>query len=463
MTPDPVLEIPHIIHGALRTGAAEGHATRVGHRFAVPPLDLDELVVPRTEAGPAFATPIGEILDFLAETGRQLDFDTNPYLAEAAELMTSVSPHSRRVIENSYRALGAMFDPEALGYQVERELGVGVLDDWMPVHRPGVPRCRIRAFPPRLVHVMAGNGPPAAAMSIIRGALTKGLNLLKLPSNDLCTATAILRTMAAIDPKHPTVRSFSAVYWRGGDADIENVLYRPQYFDKLVAWGGEDTIRHAVRYIGPGFELVAFDPKVSISLIGHEAFADETSLAEVATLAAIDVTPMNQEGCVASRYQFVEGGVDDVDRYCELLAGELSVDRDWADGKSWRTPAEIRDSVEVLQFTDTFRVWGDYDGHGLVIRSDEPVDFHPIAKTVNVVPVRSLTEAVGRATVATQTVGVYPAARKRDLRDALAGAGVQRVVTLGGAMGLATSGHGLPHDGSFPLQRLVRWVSDEDT
>jgi hypothetical protein len=172
---------------------------------------------------------------------------------------------------------------------------------------------------------------------------------------------------------------------------------------------------------------------------------------------------MNQEGCVASRYQFVEGGVDDVDRYCELLAGELSVDRDWADGKSWRTPAEIRDSVEVLQFTDTFRVWGDYDGHGLVIRSDEPVDFHPIAKTVNVVPVRSLTEAVGRATVATQTVGVYPAARKRDLRDALAGAGVQRVVTLGGAMGLATSGHGLPHDGSFPLQRLVRWVSDEDT
>lgn len=26
-----------------------------------------------------------------------------------------------------------------------------------------------------------------------------------MPSNDLCTATAILRTMAAVDPQHPTV------------------------------------------------------------------------------------------------------------------------------------------------------------------------------------------------------------------------------------------------------------------
>jgi Acyl-CoA reductase (LuxC) len=70
---------------------------------------------------------------------------------------------------------------------------------------------------------------------------------------------------------------------------------------------------------------------------------------------------------------------------------------------------------------------------------------------------------VTRATVATQTVGVYPAARKVDLRNALAAAGVQRVVTLGNAIGLATAGQGLPHDGSYPLQRLMRWVTDEDS
>ena len=71
----------------------------------------------------------------------------------------------------------------------------------------------------------------------------------------------------------------------------------------------------------------------------------------------------------------------------------------------------------------------------------------------------TLRDAVRYANVATQTVGVYPAARKVEVRDALASAGVQRVVTLGKAVG---PGPGLPHDGFYPLHRFVRWVNDED-
>ncbi|WP_328765816.1 acyl-CoA reductase [Streptomyces sp. NBC_00267] len=103
-------------------------------------------------------------------------------------------------------------------------------------------------------------------------------------------------------------------------------------------------------------------------------------------------------------------------------------------------------------------MWGGYDRRGLVIRSPEPVDFHPDGKTVNVVPVGALSEAVAHTGVATRTVGVYPDARKAELRDALACAGVQRVVSLGGAGGMPP---GPPHDGFYPLHRLVRWVNDE--
>ncbi|HSV35547.1 MAG TPA: acyl-CoA reductase, partial [Ramlibacter sp.] len=63
-----------------------------------------------------------------------------------------------------------------------------------------------------------------------------------------------------------------------------------------------------------------------------------------------------------------------------------------------------------------------------------------------------------RANVATQTVGVYPPSRKAGLRNALAAAGVQRVVALGQAVMFET---GLSHDGFYPLQRFVRWVNDE--
>ena len=74
---------------------------------------------------------------------------------------------------------------------------------------------------------------------------------------------AFLRSMAEVDPDHPVVRSMSAIYWRGGEESIERVLYRPQYFDKLVAWGGGDAINNVMKYIGPGFQLVSFDPKTS--------------------------------------------------------------------------------------------------------------------------------------------------------------------------------------------------------
>ena len=105
-----------------------------------------------------------------------------------------------------------------------------------------------------------------------------------------------------------------------------------------------------------------------------------------------------------------------------------------------------------------YRVWGSMDGTGLVIRSAEPVDFHPVNKTVNVVAVPSLDEAVRHANVATQTVGIYPEARKAQVRDALASAGAQRVVQLGSAAKYCA---GSPHDAMFPLHRFVHWMVDE--
>jgi hypothetical protein len=295
-------------------------------------------------------------------------------------------------------------------------------------------------------------------MTIAHGALMKGVHLLKMPSNDVFTATAILRTMAEVGPGHPITRSFSAAYWKGGDTAIENILYRPQFFDKIVVWGGEAAVRHAQKYVGPGFQLVSWDPKTSISMIGREAFETEEVLAQVAALAATDASAMNQDACVAARYQFVEGTEDQVDRFCALLQRELGVERPYNSARGFGTPPEVRAEVEILrQLEPEFRVWGDFSGRGLVVRSAEPVGFFPDCRTVNVVPVESLEQAVRFANVATQTVGVYPAARKADLRDRLADFGAQYVCNLGEAL---LVGPGVPHDGSYELHRLVRWVAD---
>ena len=304
------------------------------------------------------------------------------------------------------------------------------------------------------------NSPGVAAASVVRGAITKGVSLIKLPSNDLFSATAILRIMARVAPDHPIVRSFTAAYWRGGDESIEARIFQPQYFDKLIAWGGESTIRSALKHVGPGFELISFDPKTSISFIGREAFAGDVDLAQIAELAASDATHFNQQACVCSRIQFVEGTTQDADRYAPLLQQAMRKERPTAAACVGPLPGELREQIEVLRALEpVYRVWGGYEGEGLVIRSEEPVDFYPDGKVVNVVPVEDLADAVQYANVATKTVGIYPPARRREFRDALMSAGVQGVCSLGSVM---ASMPGLPHDGYLPLNRFVRWVKDED-
>jgi hypothetical protein len=112
----------------------------------------------------------------------------------------------------------------------------------------------------------------------------------------------------------------------------------------------------------------------------------------------------------------------------------------------------------LRQLEPDYRVWGEYDGSGLVVRSDDPVDFYPDHRTVNVVRLGHVGDVLRHVDIATQTVGVYPPALKAEWRDRLVGAGVDRVVDLGSDTTGGTGGLGLPHDGMMPLQRLVRWI-----
>ena len=121
---------------------------------------------------------------------------------------------------------------------------------------------------------------------------------------------------------------------------------------------------------------------------------------------------------------------------------------------------ELREQIQTLMMMDDdYRVWGKPDGRGCVIRSEEPVGFHPIGKTSNVVCVNSLDDAMRYVNVATQTVGFYPFDRMADYRDRLASGGAQRIVRLGEA-GPSTIGN--PHDAMYPLHRFVHWMAHED-
>jgi len=253
----------------------------------------------------------------------------------------------------------------------------------------------------------------------------------------------------------------SAVYWRGGDEATERALYRPQYFDKLVAWGGGDAIQNVMKYIGPGFQLVSFDPKTSISMVGKEVFASDDTIAEAAELNARDVSILNQEACVASRFTFLETtDPDEADRYAKVLGERLRIDRSGEGDKVRPLDQDLKEAIDTLRMLDDeYGVFGRSDGRGVAIRSDQPVDFHPLRKTSNVVMVPSLDAAMKYVNVATQSVGIWPFHRQAELRDQLASGGAQRICRLGD---VGPSAIGNPHDAMYPLHRFVHWMAHED-
>lgn len=457
------LRVPLVVKGEVRLGDQVEHRSRAQSTpVYMAPVGLDDLIWSRQTPTPAFDTPIAEIIDFLVEVGTRLDLDTNPYLQQALSSSADFTDLDVRILENGYRDMQRLFGRTTLTAEVEQALGgLDVVDGW--VDNPNIPGSSVRAIPPRMIHVLAGNAPVPAPLTIVRGALSKGVHLLKLPSNDMFTATAILRTMADVDPHHPTTRSFSAAYWRGGDAGIESAIYRSQYFDKIVVWGGEAAVRHVIQYISPGFEMISFDPKVSVSMIGREAHASDNTVREVAARAAADIIGWNQDACAAPRFQFVEGSEQEVDRFCEALTVAMGTDTRYGAGESGIIPPPpVREQLDALSDLEPmFRLFGKYDGRGLVIRSSEPVPFTPANKLVNVVRVDALQDAVKYLTVATQTVGVYPHRAQIELRDRLAAAGAQVIVSLGKVYESDILS-GKPHDATLPLNRFMRWVSDNN-
>jgi hypothetical protein len=162
-------------------------------------------------------------------------------------------------------------------------------------------------------------------------------------------------------------------------------------------------------------------------MIGKEAFASPQLLPQAAEAAATDACLYDQSACSSSRFQLVEASMAEAEAYRGLLQAEMGKERLTASGCGVVVPSSIRAEVEGLRDLEPFyKIWGECDGRGIVILSEDPVDFHPEAKTVNVVAVASLSDAIRYAGVATQTVGVFPAERKVELRDQLASAGAHR-------------------------------------
>jgi Acyl-CoA reductase (LuxC) len=416
-----------------------------------------------------YAISFDAILDYLAELGARLDIKKNDYLLEAREYSYATAPTTQPIMDKFYRDMPLMFDKERIRRMVDFTIGVPYLESWVEKAINGS-KVAIRAYGARSLHIVAGNGPVLGALTILRGAVTRGDTIIKVPSNDPFTTGAIARTMVDMAPEHPLTKHVAVAYWRGGDEAVEGKIYQPHNIEKICAWGGFASVKHVTRYIQPGIELISLDPKRSASIVGGEALKSEKMMQEAANRIAADVATGNQTACAACRMVYVTCGTDEdgVEKLKKL--GQLTYDAmlrlpETLTTKPKRYDPELRRQVDTLRLSDDFyTVIGGRNDEGavLVSHSSDRVEFweYLADRTVNLIPVDTLEEVLDVVDAYTQTVGIFPESLREVVRHKGALHGGQRFVSLG----YAFNGPGLvgPQDGIEPMRRLVKWIISEE-
>src|SRR3954463_3198546 len=101
-------QVWHVARG-VPTGGPDRSFGAGANRFVTPALDLDALVWPRNEPGPAFGTPVAEIMDLLEELGSWLDRDPDGLVAEALAAARRTNPLPAGVLTEAYASLAKTF------------------------------------------------------------------------------------------------------------------------------------------------------------------------------------------------------------------------------------------------------------------------------------------------------------------------------------------------------------------
>lgn len=395
-----------------------------------------------------------QITVFLSKVGQLWVNPDYELRKKAIELSSKLTGFDECFIGRDFDLMGdyIRLRPEVYD-QVDTELGnYLLLDEWILKHES-----YIHAEPRgKVLHIMVGNIPIASMYSVIRGILTKNMNIAKLPTRDLATCLYFLLSFIEVDPNHPITRSLSALYWKRGNIEIEDKMISQS--DVVCVWGGEGVVKAIKPKVPHGVEFIEFGPKRSLSIIDLN-LVDANDLDRTACRLAGDMSVYNQEACFSAQLAFIMG--NKVDEFIESLKG-------WLDKTIKRWPAGFLTfdnyahlSINKLKETFSGHQVISAEGNKWCIIKCKDIDYlpeHPLGRTIYLYCIDDISQMYHFINRDVQTIGVYPWSVAFNHKDDLAERGVERICELGLH---AIPRIGWAHDSMFPMSRMVRFISLE--
>ena len=452
--------------------------------FAIP--DPGSLIESDTAllARELYALPFSEIQNYLNALKDALCTHMQMIL-QVGKFNNANSALNDQTIELLFSQIPALFDAEALGEAVDRELGTCVapgrryLDAWVEdpqvvAHRGMTARfaehifateffnvsqsqsAKVRAVPTRQLHITSGNSPFIPLISLLRGLATKSAVVVKTAAEVAIINSIIAYAMLDVDSEHPITRHTSLVYWRGGDRQVEDVLFAEGAFDRLIVWGAPDAVT-SIKSRTSNSKVIFLNPRYGLSLLDLRV-ATSREITTAAVKASIDSLIANQKACSASLLHYIVGNREQGLQYCQELIKVLAL---WDQYMPHVVPNYIQGQIRMLRRGVLLRgIWltngtSSYTSSAVVYMAEPfEIQLHPMSRFIIVRCIESADEILPYLNASVSAIGVYPDALIPEMRDYIAAAGVNNICALGNC---ERAYSGMPHDGMQILSELVNW------
>jgi phenylacetate-coenzyme A ligase PaaK-like adenylate-forming protein len=405
------------------------------------------------------------IVDILVSAGKLWN-DSSHYLrCRAMEYMPALTGFHRSMVEKALDAMASLLTRESLELKVERELGdPALLDRWSGTEGSGL---SVMAGPlGTVLHVSAGNVFVGAVDSLVAGFLTKNVNILKCSGADPLFPMLFAQSLRDADSEGLLSGSFSILSF--GSDDVDTTRFLKEHCDAIVVWGGREAVMAYRDDLPPGVRLIEHGPKYGFGVVTNRALTGGDPEALAGALA-LDVVMWESRACSSPQVIYIEGDSRAIMDFTSILGRELER---LASSLPQGEPT-FDEQIELLKARER-AVFAEATGGGRLLCSRGSGDYtiiyepspsfsiSPGNRCLYVKPYREwseIREALRPFRTALQTVILACAPEERDsLLESLIGLGVTRITDAGSAH---RSEIGAPHDGTFQLGELVRWVSQE--
>ncbi|MCD4725348.1 MAG: acyl-CoA reductase [Bacteroidales bacterium] len=193
----------------------------------------------------------------------------------------------------------AFLDPEFLLEKLKRELGS---ENPFILHRNDFLGDAFEAWAPlgMLVHVVPGNAPTVAPLSVLEGLLSGNINVLKNSSKNGNFPQLVLKGIVDADPSGSLKPFVYAFQLSSSRKDILRLLFSTAH--GIAAWGGEESVA-SVRKMSPeGVRIIDWGHRISFSYVSNKMKEDVPTLENI----AYDICVIEQQACSSPQCLYLE-------------------------------------------------------------------------------------------------------------------------------------------------------------